>query len=407
MAGKAIVADHLQRQAECGPWPGELDRVVSAAMFDEAAEEIADWPGYRPTPLVELDRLADRLGLAAVHYKDEGERLGLGSFKALGGAYAVLRLAADHVAAQTGRRPDPAAIREGGHRDDLQGLTVVTATDGNHGRSVAWGAEMAGCRCRIYIHAGVSKGRQQAMEAFGAEVVRIEGDYDESVRLCAEEAEANGWQVVSDTSWDGYMEVPRLVMAGYGVMAGEAMAQLPQPPTHVFVQAGVGGLAAAVCAAMWQRLGPARPRFVIVEPTRAACLMATARAGRPTSVVLEEETVMAGLSCGEVSLLAWEVLSRGAADYITIGEEMVAPAMRLLAAGAAGGGPITAGESAVPGLIGLIGAAADPDLKAAIGLDESSRVLVFGCEGATDPAIYRRIVEGDGPGARLDDLIDG
>ena len=186
-----------------------------------------------------------------------------------------------------------------------------------------------------------------------------------------------------------------------------AIAGHHQPPTHVFVQAGVGGLAAAVCAAMWQRLGPARPRFVIVEPTRAACLMATARAGRPTSVVLEEETVMAGLSCGEVSLLAWEVLSRGAADYITIGEEMVAPAMRLLAAGAAGGGPITAGESAVPGLIGLIGAAADPDLKAAIGLDESSRVLVFGCEGATDPAIYRRIVEGDGPGARLDDLIDG
>lgn len=407
MAGKAIVADHVQSQAERGPWPGELDRVVSPAMFDAAVGEITAWPGYRPTPLVELDRLAEGLGLAAIHYKDEAERLGLGSFKALGGAYAVLRLAADHVQAQTGRRPDPAAIRNGRHRGELQGLTVVTATDGNHGRSVAWGAGMAGCRCRIYIHAGVSKGRQQAMEAFGAEVVRIEGDYDESVRLCAEEAAAIGWQVVSDSSWDGYMEVPRLVMAGYGVMAGEAMEQLPEPPTHVFVQAGVGGLAAAVCAAMWQRLGPERPRFVIVEPTRAACLMATARAGKPTAVPLEEETVMAGLSCGEVSLLAWEVLSRGAADYITIGEEMVAPVMRLLAAGAAGGGPITAGESAVPGLIGLIGAATDPALRVAIGLDAESRVLLFGCEGATDPAIYREIIKGPGPGARLEEMLDG
>lgn len=407
MAGQGIVADHVRRPAETGPWPAELDRVLSQDMVRQAASEIACWPGYRPTPMHSLDLLAGRLGLAAIHYKDEGERLGLGSFKALGGAYAVLRLAARRVEERTGRAPDPAAVRQGAHADQLTGLTVVTATDGNHGRSVAWGAQTAGCRCRIYIHAEVSPGRQQAMEGFGAEVVRIQGDYDESVRLCAEEAAANGWQVVSDTSWDGYMEIPRLVMAGYGVMANEVLDELAAPPTHVFVQAGVGGLAAAVCATMWQRLGKERPAFVIVEPTRAACLLATARAGKPTAVPLEEETVMAGLSCGEVSLLAWEVLSRGAADYITIGEEQVAPAMRLLASGAAGGGAITAGESAVPGLIGLLGVASDPALRSEIGLDGNSRILLFGCEGATDPEIYREIVEGPGPGAKLDDLVDG
>jgi diaminopropionate ammonia-lyase len=362
-------------------------------MATEASAEIRDWPGYAPTPLRDLDALAGALGVAAIRYKDEAERFGLGSFKALGGAYAVLRLAAERLEAETGERPSLRAIREGRFGDRLKGLTVVTATDGNHGRSVAWGAQMAGCRCRIYIHAGVSDGRKEAMEALGAEVVRIEGDYDESVHRCAADAEANGWFVVSDTSYDGYMDLPRHVMAGYSVMASEVLDQMaPDVPTHVFIQAGVGGVAAAVCARFWQVLGARRPRFVIVEPERAACLMATARAGKPTAVPLEEETMMAGLSCGEVSLLAWDVLADGAADYLTIGEDQVAPAMRLLAAGEAGGGRIVAGESAVPGLIGLMGVAADPALRETVGLTEDSRVLVFGCEGATDPEIYREIV---------------
>lgn len=387
------IYDHVHRPTLSGPFPEELTAVLSAEIADAAAEEIADWPGYAPTPVRVLDRLAGDLGIAALHYKDEGERLGLGSFKALGGAYAVLRLASDRIEAATGTRPSPRDVRNGAFADRLTDLTVVTATDGNHGRSVAWGAQMAGCRCRIYIHADVSPGRQAAMEALGAEVVRIDGDYDASVRLCAQEAAAHDWQVVSDTSYPGYMDVPRFVMAGYSVLATEVLDQLDgTPPTHVFVQAGVGGLAAAVCARMWQRLGAARPRFVIVEPARAACLLASARADQASAVEIAEETVMAGLSCGETSLLAWEVLSRGAEHFLTIGEDEVAPVMRLLAAGEAGGGHIVAGESAVPGLIGLMGIAADPTLRAEIGLGKDSRVLVLGCEGATDPEIYRRLV---------------
>jgi diaminopropionate ammonia-lyase len=382
------IHDHVARDAETGPWPVALDAVLSVEMAQAAAEETGQWPGYASTPLHALDSLAAAYDLSAVSYKDEGQRLGLGSFKALGGAYAVLCLAAERVGADS-----LAAVRGGQHRQALADMTVATATDGNHGRSVAWGARMAGCACRIYIHAQVSLGRQRAIEALGAEVVRIDGDYDASVRRCAEHAAARGWTVVSDTSYDGYREIPRLVMAGYSVLASELLSQLAgRPPTHLFVQAGVGGLAAAVAARLWQGWGARRPRIVVVEPTRAACLTATARAGKPTSVPFHEETVMAGLSCGEVSLLAWDVLARAAGDFVTIDDAAVGAAMRLLADGQAGGGPIVAGESAVPGLIALVAAAADPELRHALGLSSDSRVLLLGCEGATDPEIYRRMV---------------
>ncbi len=401
MSTPPIIRAHLERPLERpGAYPEELGAILSAGMADAALAEIANWPGYAPTPLRRLDRLSRALGLSAIHYKDEGERFGLGSFKALGGAYAVMSLAAGWVERLTGTRPALKAIREGKFAKVLGDLTVVTATDGNHGRSVVWGARMAGCNCRIYIHAGVSDGRQKAMEELGATVVRIRGDYDESVRLCAKEADENGWFIVSDTSFEGYMDLPRTVMAGYTVMASEVLAQLREAdepmPTHVFVQAGVGGVAAAVLARFWQILGPKRPRFVIVEPDRAACVFESARHDRPSNVHIAEETVMAGLSCGEVSLLAWDILKRGAQDYLTIGEECVAPIMRLLATGDAGGGKIVAGESAVPGLIGLIGAASDATMRKAIGLEADSRVLVLGCEGATDPAIYRAMIEQGG-----------
>jgi len=381
------INDHVDLPPQLGPWPAELDNVLSPDMAAAAEAEIAQWPGYAPTPLHSLSALAASLDVGAVYYKDEGARLGLGSFKALGGAYAVLRVAAYHLGVPL------ADVRAGDHAEALAHVMVVTATDGNHGRSVAWGARMAGCRCRIYIHAGVSKGRQDAMEELGAEVVRIAGDYDESVRRCASDAAEHGWIVISDTSYNGYMDIPRHVMAGYSVMASEILAQTREaPPTHVFVQAGVGGLAAAVCARLWHEFGADRPSMIVVEPERAACLLATAKVGRPTAVALKEETVMAGLSCGEVSLLAWEVLRRAGGHFVTIGEDGVGPAMRLLASGEAGGPPIVAGESAVPGLIALVASANDARLRDAMALGPDSRVLLLGCEGATDPDIYRAMV---------------
>jgi diaminopropionate ammonia-lyase len=358
--------------------------ILDEAGALEARSEITSWAGYQPTPLVELSGLAKHWGLGALWYKDESKRFGLKSFKALGGAYAVARL----VRAEAGERQ----------------ITVCCATDGNHGRAVAWGAEIFGCGCVIYVHPGVSAGRRRAIEAFGAEVREVPGNYDDSVRRAAEDAEANGWFVISDTSWEGYVDVPREVMLGYTVMVDEVCDQLGSNhlPTHVFVQGGVGGLSAAVCARLCQRWGTRRPRFIVVEPERAACLYESARMGRPTPVSGTLDTVMAGLAAGEVSLLAWVILEAGADAFMTVSDQPVSELMQLLARGVGGDPPLEAGESAVAGLIGCSMA------REALGLGADSRVLVFGTEGATDPELYQRLItqqnreEGDRNGSGFD-----
>ncbi len=339
--------------------------ILSLVAFEAARREITAWPGYRPTQLRSLGSVG---GVSGVFYKDEATRFGLGSFKALGGAYAVWRL----LQGQPGGE-----------------VTVTCATDGNHGRSVAWGARIFGCRCVIYVHAAVSEGRCRAIEAYGAEVRRVAGTYDDAVRQAAADAAAQGWQVVSDTSYEGYVDVPRDVMQGYSLMVEEALSQLPEGvlPTHVFVQGGVGGLAAGVCSYLWERFEAGRPRFVVVEPVTADCLFRSGQAGRPVAAEGGLETIMAGLACGEVSLLAWDILSVGTDAFMTIDDAAAASVMRMLADDG-----VVAGESAVAGLAGFLLAAGDSDARARLGLDASSVVLVFGTEGATDPAVYREIV---------------
>ncbi len=392
--GRAAAAD--------AAFPGRLDAILPAVGFDAALAEIGGWPGYAPTPLAALPGLARRLGLGAIWYKDEGRRFGLGSFKALGGAYAVLRHLAALVEARTGARPHTAELIDGRHRAITEAVTVATATDGNHGRSVAWGARMFGCRCIVYVHATVSEGRCAAIARFGAELRRIAGNYDESVRRCAADAAANGWQVISDTGYDGYMDVPKTVMQGYGVITRETAAQLPPGarPTHLFIQGGVGGLAAAVAAELWQRLGRDRPRVVVVEPDAADCLYRSAVAGTPTTVPGDLDTLMAGLAAGEVSRAAWPVLEAAASDFVTVPDAAAIAAMRLLAEGIGGDPRLVGGEAGVGGLAGLIAAAADPAACRALGLDPAARILLVGSEGDTDPALYREIVGRDGDAVR-------
>ncbi|MGH1414886.1 MAG: diaminopropionate ammonia-lyase [Pelagimonas sp.] len=368
--------------------------VLSADDFATARAEITAWDGYAPTPLVMLSGLAAQLNVDQIAYKHEGPRFGLGSFKALGGSYAAMRVLQRQVAAQTGQAVTLSDIREGRYRDACAKITLVSATDGNHGRSLAWGCQRVGAPCRIYIHAEVSEGRAQAMQALGADVIRIEGDYDASVHLAKQEADANGWFVVSDTSWPGYSDPPRDVMAGYGTMTSEICDSLDQPPTHVFLQGGVGGLAAAVAAGLRQFYGATSPRVVIVEPDRAACLFESARAGTATTVNIAEETIMAGLSCGEPSEMAWSILSQEATDFVTIPDGTVAPTVRLLATPPFGDPVVEAGESAVAGLAALIVARQDADLSEKLGLSDTSRVLVIGSEGVTDPDIFAAIMTG-------------
>lgn len=366
--------------------------LISPEGFSAARQVITTWAGYAPTPLLELGALASQLSVARVFYKHEGPRFGLGSFKALGGAYAVLKVLHREVMKLEGADVPMSDVAAGKYAHIAAKTTVISATDGNHGRSVSWGAQCFGMPCRIYIHAEVSEERAEAMRALGANVIRIDGDYDDSVALTRKEGEENGWFIVSDTSWPGYTETPSEVMAGYGVMTHEINAALDHAPTHVFLQGGVGGLAASVTAALKQHWGAQCPRVVVVEPELAPCLLKSARAGKATVAEIEEETLMAGLSCGEPSQLAWAILEEETSDFLTIPESVVGPAVRLMARPFDGDQSVEAGESGIAGLAGFVCAALQPEVRAKIALDETSRVLLIGSEGVTDQSLYDRLM---------------
>ncbi len=343
--------------------------ILPVEGFLEARRTILRWPGYAVTPLVSLQSLAESLDLAALWVKDESQRFGLESFKALGGAYAVSRLAS---------------------RADVEprSLTVTCATDGNHGRSVAWGAARVGCKCVVYLHDGVSEGRAHAIRKLGAEAVRAGATYDESVRLNAAAAERNGWSIIGDTSPHGELGHATVVMQGYRVLAEEVRCQLPAAPTHVFAQVGCGGFAAALCAHL---LAPSStpPRLVAVEPEGAACLALSIRSGCPVEADGELRTIMAGLAVGQVSIPAWRILHYGIHGVIVLPDAAAATGMRTLAHNDP---PITSGESGAAGMGGLIAAAEAIGLRDEMELDQSSRVLLVNTEGATDRAVYERIV---------------
>ena len=371
-------------------YPQHLKEIASLEKSEAAVNEISRWPNYHATPLHSLSELAGQLNLDKIWYKDESHRFGLKSFKALGGAYAVAIQLRRRIFDETGQTASIEDLLGSKFDSIIKDIVISCATDGNHGRSVAWGCQMFGCPCIIYIHRDVSLARQQAMEKLGAEVIRIDGNYDASVKQADQEASSNGRIIVSDTSYPGYMEIPRDVALGYTVMLAESVGQMQESvPTHVFIQAGVGGLAAAVCAYFWELWGEQRPRFIIVEPVNANCLQQSARAGKPVAVEGDLETLMAGLSCGEVSSLAWDVLSSGANDFMTISEDAVASCMRLLANGEAS---IEAGESAVAGIAAMIAAIEDNQMAQTLGLDQTSRIFVIGTEGATDPELYQKLV---------------
>jgi diaminopropionate ammonia-lyase len=374
------------------PWTEKQNAILNDVAFAEAKAVISGWEGYSPTPLAPLPGIAAKAGVGSIHYKNEAGRFGLGSFKALGGAYAVWQVLC-RTAAAKGISPND--------RDAFAAhsatVTVTCATDGNHGRSVAWGAQTFGCNCVIFIHATVSEGRKQEIERYGARVVRCSGNYDDSVREAQTTADEEGWIVVSDTSYEGYTEIPKDVMQGYELMAAEALDQWPeaQPPTHLFLQTGVGGMAAAVVAQMWRRYGSARPMIVLADPLNSACWLETIRAGKPTAVEGDLDTLMAGLACGEISALAWTILEHAADAVIALSDDTAIDGMRMLAEGRHGDAPLVAGESAVAGLMGIVTAAATPNARTKLGLDENAHILVFGTEGATDSLVYKQYVGRD------------
>ena len=372
--------------------PDDIDPVIVPERRAAARTAITGFEGYQPTPLHRLDGSAGSLGIETLSLKDESGRFGLGSFKALGGAYAVVHLLRE----QLGRDVSIEDVAAGRAAMRVSDVTVCCATDGNHGLAVAWGARRAGARCTVFLPGPVSEGRERAIAAQGADIVRIAGSYDEAVETCADEARARGWLLVSDTSHAGGDEAPSRVMHGYCMLVDEIRDALSGAvPTHLFVQAGVGGLAAAVIGAFRQDLGADSPKGVVVEPTTADCLYQSAVNGKPSPASGDLDTVMACLAAAEVSPLAWQVLARGAFAFMALDDDGATDAMRFAAAPIGGDPPLVLGESGAASLGGLMAVAGDAEARAALGLDEASRVLVIGSEGATDPAIYRQIVGRD------------
>jgi len=368
----------------------------AAILSLDAAREVERYlqhrEGHRETPLVGLPGLAAELGVGSIHIKDEGHRLGLGSFKALGGAYAVIRLVLQAAESESGTSIDLSEWQSDRVRSVASRMTVSCATDGNHGRSVAQGAQLVGVRCVIFVHAGVSTQRIEAIEKFGAEIIRVDGNYDDSVTESARVAQERGWITVSDTPWPGYESTPGLVMQGYTALVSEALRQLPAPPTHVFVQAGVGGIAAAVAGHLDILQGDQRPFFTVVEPSKAACLFESLDAGRAIKIKDGDATVMAMLECYEPSRVAWRILARSADAFMTVEDAEAIDVMRRLAAPASADQPIVSGESGGVGLAALINVAGNADHRDMLGLNTTSRIFVINTEGATDPTLYQQIV---------------
>jgi len=332
------------------------------------------------TPLITLSALASRLGVGEILLKDESSRWGLSAFKILGVSYAIHRLLEDRV---------------------LTGESVLCcATDGNHGLALAHVARKMSLRAHVYVHSHTTQARADAIQKEGAEIVVVDGNYDDAVRRAADDAQRHGWIVISDTSWPGYELVPRYIMAGYTILLDEAAEQWPPTatPDVVLIKAGVGGLLCAVASWLCHRFGSQRPYLISCEPIGGACVLESAKAGELTTLQGSLDTVMAGLSCGTPSPVAWPTISTVVDAFVAIEDEQAEEAMRLLAYPEPPDCRVVAGESGACGIASLIAVLRNEDLKPlrdAAGLGPGSRILVVNTEGATDPQTYQRIVAAD------------
>lgn len=365
--------------------PFSLEDVKKVKTFHESM-----WGYYQPTKLVSLPHLAAWLGVKGIYVKDESTRFGLKAFKALGGSYAICSYLADRYSLPLnfdGIKNANLGTRE-------PGLTFATTTDGNHGRGVAWTAKILGLNAVVYMPKGSTQERVDNIKGEGAQVTVTDYNYDETVRLLAKEAAAKGWVVVQDTAWEGYTDIPLKIMQGYTTMVSEALEKIPEKPTHVFVQAGVGSLAAAVQAVVYNTYGPKAPIFTVLEAEAANCFYRSFSKGAPTAVTGSMSTIMAGLACGEVNPLAWKIIQQYSSFALSCHDEVAALGMRIL------GNPLTGDEAIVSGESGAIGAGVlgllnkYHNIKTDLGVTKDSVLLLFNTEGDTSPKHYRDVVWG-------------
>jgi diaminopropionate ammonia-lyase len=362
------------------PFGADQQYVVDSNGVPELLNMLKACPAHRETPLYALPALARRLGVGEIRIKDESQRFGFGAFKALGGVLAVYDKLAGAIGEADHASPSFEEVMRGAHREITGKYVFATASSGNHGRSVAAGAKLFGNRCIIFLPKFTSADKEAAIRARGAEVIRVDGDYDTAVAECRRQAEAKGWTIISDTSWDGYEDTPRSVMRGYTVLVEEVIRQWRPGPTHVFVQAGVGGLAAAVIGYLWARHEP-RPKFIVVEPESADCWFQSNRAGKPALASGNADTAMGGLACREISPVTWPVVGLATDWFMTITEDHVAPTRARLAHPIDGDPALASGPSGCAGMAGLLRVCEDTEAFRMLGLDRRSRVLLINSEG--------------------------
>lgn len=360
-------------------------------------------PGYEPTPLTALDHLARRLGVSQVLVEDESKRFGLNAFKALGGSYAMAR----HLGEQLGLSQDQLTFEALGTpeaREKLGERTFVTATDGNHGRGVAWAARQLGHRAVVYMPKGSARERLENIRAQGAQAEITGLNYDDAVRLADRMGREHGWTLIQDTAWPGYEDIPAWIIQGYTTIAQEIADQLEErgweKPTHLFLQAGVGSFAGAALGFFTSVWGEERPVTAIVEPDRADCLFRTAQAddGALHFVTGDMDSMMAGLCCGEPCTISWKIIDAYADAFLSCGDGYAARGMRLLARPEEGDPAVVSGESGAvtAGVLdALMRGDAPSEVRQALGLNESSRVLLVSTEGDTDQENYQRIINGE------------
>ena len=342
---------------------------ISKNDIDDAYDIISKWEGYSPTPLLSLNKLSNELNLKNIFYKDENKRFDLKSFKALGGAYAVEKVTK-------------------GNKD----IVVATATAGNHGRSVSWGARRLGLKCKIFISEFVSEARGKAMSDLGADVIKVKGNYEQSLIECIKQSTENNWQIVQDVAWKDYMTVPKYTMAGYSVMMREIIDQInSEQISHIILQAGVGGMAGAMVAGIARYLENV-PVTIVVEPDSAACVMESIKTGKIEKIDIQRESLMGGMSCGEVSLVPWEILKNSVKFCISLPDDDIAITMKLLGNSSFSEERVIAGENSAPGVISLITSCVDQKIKERLKLNSKSNVLIIGCEGDTDKEMYQKLI---------------
>ena len=354
---------------------------------------------YTETPLVDLKELAKYIGLKDFFVKDESYRFGLNAFKVLGGSFAISKYIAKKLGKNIEDLPSKALMSDE-VKKELGDLTFITATDGNHGRGIAWTAEQLKQKAIVYMPKGSALERRDRIRAHGAQCEITEWNYDDTVRYCNELAEKNGYVMVQDTSWPGYEDIPTWIMQGYMTMAYEAYLKLKKQnkkPTHIFLQAGVGSLSSAVTGFFSSVYADNKPIITIVEPENAACLYKTVKAddGSLHPVTGEMNTIMAGLACGEPVTVGWPVLNANAENFLSVPDSTAAHGMRVLGNPLRGDERIISGESgaATAGVVTQIMTSEElKDIKEALKLDENSVVLCFSTEGDTDFINYRDIV---------------